>query len=240
MYIVSNSRVVNSIYQSLQSTKDLHVSSILYGEPFTGKKMLIKKLYPSSVWVDGENLEEVLNALDNYSQIIITNFEKIANIDVINFNNSSVIALYNKKNLDPRLENKFAFIYRMPSLAERLEDIELFTKYYIQEARNIFNITTEVEINIEDIDLSSNFRSLKSSIYKYLLLKQLSKEDLNYALENYFLKHYQGTNVYKELLGLFEKPLIQTGLKLYKSQLKLAEVLGINRNTLRKKINEYS
>jgi len=240
VFIVSNSKIVNNIYQSLQSTKDLHVSSILYGEAYTGKKTLVKKLYPNSVWVDGSKLEDVLNALGNYSQIIITNYEKIANIDAINFNNSSVIAIYNKKSLDPRLENKFAFIYRMPPLSERLEDIELFTKYYTHEAQELFNLSLDVKLDNNDLDLSENFRSLKSSIYKYLLLKQLSDEDLNYTLENYFEKHYRGSNLYKEMLEVFEKPLLKVGLKLYKSQLKLADVLGINRNTLRKKINEYT
>ncbi len=240
MFIVSNSKIVNNIYQSLQSTKDLRVSSILYGEAYTGKRTLVKKLYPNSVWVDGNKLEDVLNALGNYSQIIITNYEKIANIDAINFNNSSVIAIYNKKSLDPRLKSKFAFIYRMPSLSERVEDIELFTKLYLQEARELFNLSSDVIVTSEDIDLSENFRSLKRSIYKYLLLKQLSNDDLNYALEHYFEKHYKGSNVYKEMLKVFEKPLLRIGLKLYKSQLKLADILGINRNTLRKKINEYS
>jgi len=240
VYIISSSKIVNNIYQSLESTKELHVSSILYGEPYTGKKSLIKKLYPNSVWIDGENLEEILNVLGNYTQVIINNFEKITNIDVINFNNSNVIAIYNKKILNPHLEKKFAFIYRMPSLAERPEDIELFSNYYTQEARDIFTISKDVTLSLEDIDISENFKSLKSSIYKHLLLKQLSQEDLNYALENYFTKHYNGTNVYKELLELFERPLLKVGLQLYKSQLKLAKVLGINRNTLRKKINENS
>ncbi len=48
-----------------------------------------------------------------------------------------------------------------------------------------------------------------------------------------------GFNIYKRELELFEKALIVAGLEKYGSQLKLAQALGINRNTLRKKINEY-
>ncbi|HIP51799.1 MAG TPA: Fis family transcriptional regulator, partial [Campylobacterales bacterium] len=56
---------------------------------------------------------------------------------------------------------------------------------------------------------------------------------------NYLFEEIKGNNAYREHLGLYEKPLIEAGLKKYKSQLKLAGVLGLNRNTLRKKIQEY-
>ncbi|TNF45412.1 MAG: Fis family transcriptional regulator, partial [Epsilonproteobacteria bacterium] len=44
----------------------------------------------------------------------------------------------------------------------------------------------------------------------------------------------------REHLGLYEKPLIEAGLKKFGSQLQLSQVLGINRNTLRKKIHEHN
>jgi len=42
-----------------------------------------------------------------------------------------------------------------------------------------------------------------------------------------------------EHIKIFEKPLIEAGLKKYGSQFKLSNALGINRNTLRKKIHEH-
>jgi DNA-binding protein Fis len=47
------------------------------------------------------------------------------------------------------------------------------------------------------------------------------------------------TKTYKELLELFEIPLLQAAKKRFKSQVKMADNLDINRNTLRKKILQY-
>jgi len=67
----------------------------------------------------------------------------------------------------------------------------------------------------------------------------LSQEELERALYHHLLKHLEGNNAYREKLGILERPLLEAGLKRYGSQLKLAEALGINRNTLRKKLHEY-
>jgi DNA-binding protein Fis len=45
-------------------------------------------------------------------------------------------------------------------------------------------------------------------------------------------------NDYRDFLHLYEVPLIRAGMKRFKSQLQLSERLGLNRNTLRKKIAE--
>ena len=239
MYLNSNSSKMHKIYQTLQATRDLLVSSLVYGEEFTGKKSLIKKLFPHSVWIDGSNIGDVKEAIKNNSHIVITNFEKINNIDILEFENINVVAIFNGKNYDKRLENKFAFIYYIPSLLEREEDIELFTKQYINEAKEIYNINEDIQLEKKELDISQNLKSLKCSIYKSILFKTTDKDELSDIMYNYFSKNYKGINVYKEQLEIFETALISAGLDIYNSQLKLSEVLGINRNTLRKKINEY-
>ncbi len=239
MFLNSGNSTVNKIYQSLQATKELMVSSLIYGEEFTGKKSLIKQIFNNSAWVDGENLKDVKTALELNSHIVITNFEKVNNLDILEFENVNIVAIYNGKTYNKILENKFAFIYYMPSLIEREEDIELFKNHYTKEAKEIFDVTEDINIEKKDLDISKNLKSLKSSIFKTILFKSVQKEDLTYVMFNYFLKHYEGNNVYKEQLELFEKALIEAGLQIYGSQLKLSEILGINRNTLRKKINEY-
>ncbi|HHH37125.1 MAG TPA: Fis family transcriptional regulator, partial [Epsilonproteobacteria bacterium] len=57
-------------------------------------------------------------------------------------------------------------------------------------------------------------------------------------LHRYLYEHMEGDSDYKTYLPLYEKPLIEAGLEKFGSQLKLSEMLGINRNTLRKKIHE--
>ncbi len=239
MYFLSHSETINKIYQSLKSTKDIFVSSIIYGERYCGKKSLVKQIFNNSYWVDGKSIKDVKDALENNSYVVITNFEKITDLDSLNFENVNVVAIYNNKTLDSRVENKFAFIYHMPSMREREEDVKLFTQYYLETAKDIYDIKEDIKIDKNDIDISQNLKSLKKSIYKTTLLKSLNREDIFYCLYNFYLKNYNGNNIYKKELETFEKALIKSGLELYKSQLKLSEILGINRNTLRKKINEY-
>jgi DNA-binding protein Fis len=65
----------------------------------------------------------------------------------------------------------------------------------------------------------------------------MNEKEIQNVLYQYFLKNLEGKDAYKSYLGFYEIPLIEAGLKKFSSQLKLAEVLGINRNTLRKKIH---
>jgi len=211
---------------------------LIYGEEYTGKKTLIKKLYVNSAWVDGSNIGDIKEALKNNSSVVITNFEQVRSLELLNFENVNVVAIYNGKEYSKTLENKFAFFYYMPSLIEREEDIKLFANYYSKEANEIFNIKNGAEVELKDIDISQNLKSLKRSIFRNILFKNVTQEDLSSIMYQFFLKNYKGINVYKEQLEIFEKALLKAGLDIYGSQLKLSEVLGINRNTLRKKINE--
>jgi len=238
MFINSNSETINKIYQTLQATKELMVSSLIYGEEYTGKKTLIKKIYSNSAWVDGSNIGDIKEALKLHSSIVITNFENVRNLELLDFENVNVIAIYNGKEYNKSLENKFAFFYYMPSLIEREDDIKIFANHYAKEAKDIFNIQNDIEIELQDIDISQNLKSLKNSVFRNILYKNITKDDLIKIMYQYFLKNYEGINVYKEQLEIFEKALLKAGLDIYGSQLKLSEVLGINRNTLRKKINE--
>ena len=67
----------------------------------------------------------------------------------------------------------------------------------------------------------------------------MDEKDIQEVLYSYFLQNLNGNNEYREYLELYEQPLIEAGLKKYGSQLQLSQVLGINRNTLRKKIHEH-
>ena len=101
-------------------------------------------------------------------------------------------------------------------------------------------IDNSVTLSSRDVDLNENIKSLKSSIYRKLILNSLTRDDIENILFEYLYKSINGNNAYRENLSLFEKPLIKAGLKKFKSQLRLSSVLGINRSTLRKKIYEYS
>jgi DNA-binding NtrC family response regulator len=234
---LSNSAQINNIIKGLTISKSLFVSVMIIGEPHTGKKSLVKMLFPNSKFIDANNEEELLKALDSYDEVIIYNFEAVVNPEILNFENKRVIAIANKITNSTAIENKFAFIYHVPPLRERDEDIKLLTDYFGNNMKKEF-LLNDIKIEYKDIDLSDNIKSLKASIYKKLTLTNLTQKDIEKILFDYLYKNIDGNNAYREYLPLFEKPLIKAGLVKFKSQLRLSSVLGLNRNTLRKKIYE--
>jgi len=235
---LSNSVQIKNIIKGLTISKSLFVSVMVVGEPHTGKKTLIKMLFPNSKFIDARNEENMLKSLESYDEVIIYNFEAVVNPQMLNFENKRVIAIANKITNSSAIENKFAFIYHVPPLREREEDIRLLLDYFSNIIKKEFLLDSDIDIDDSDIDLSENIKSLKASIYKKLTLNSLTQKDIEKILYDYLYKNIDGNNAYREYLPLFEKPLIEAGLAKFKSQLKLSKVLGLNRNTLRKKIYE--
>lgn len=65
---------------------------------------------------------------------------------------------------------------------------------------------------------------------------------VNQSLDQYFkdLNGENPTNVYVMVVGLIEKPLLTYIMGISKgNQSKAAEILGLNRNTLRKKLKQH-
>ena len=65
---------------------------------------------------------------------------------------------------------------------------------------------------------------------------------INQSLDQYFkdLNGENPTNVYDMVVGLIEKPLLTYIMGITKgNQSKAAEILGLNRNTLRKKLKQH-
>lgn len=235
---LTNSAKIDKINKGLTLTKSLYVSSLLIGEEYTGKKTFIQMLFPNSIYVDAQNEEELYTALEANSELIIYNFEKVRNIENLNFENKRIIAISNSTKDLQRLSKVFAFIYEMPNLEER-EDLNLLIAHFQKEIQQELMLNEDIDLTHETFDLSHNIKSLKASIYKQLIMKTFTTEDIHAFLYEYLFNQIEGNNAYRENLGLYEEPLIMAGLKKYKSQLKLAGVLGLNRNTLRKKIQEY-
>lgn len=236
----TTSEKIKHIIKSFNLTKTLFVSSIIIGEANTGKRTLARTLFPDAKIVSGEDQNEVTNALMHNDELIITDFEKLSNQNILDFSNKRIIATANYVANPSVIDNLFAFIYTMPSLKERPEDVTYLRDLFLKEAKETLMITQE-EISLDEIPLSltSNAQSLKKSVYYYLVKQNMSIEDIHDMLYDYFINHFEGNDNYREHLGIYEKPLIEAGLKKYGSQLQLSSALGINRNTLRKKIHEH-
>ncbi len=232
---------IQHIIKSFNLTKTLFVSSIIIGEAHTGKKTLARYLFPDTLLVSGENQEEVKIALENNDELIITDFEKLSNQSSLDFTNKRIIATANYMGNQELIDDLFAFIYTMPSLQERPEDVSHLKDIFIKEALSTLMIEADT-INSEEIplNLTKNSKSLKRSVFLHLLKYSMDDKDIKEVLYHYLLKHLDGNDGYREHLGLYEIPLIEAGLKKFGSQLQLSQVLGINRNTLRKKIHEHN
>ena len=231
---------IQHIIKSFNLTKILFVSSIIIGEPHIGKKSLARYLFPDAPIVSGENQEEVAEALEHHDELIITDFEKLTNQSNFDFTNKRVIATANYIGNSNIIDDLFGFIYTMPSLAERPDDVAYLTKHFIKEALDVLMMDSfDIDIHQLPLNLSKNSKSLKKSIYLYLVQHSMNSSEIEEVLYHYLLKNIDGNDAYREYLSLYEKPLILAGLKKYGSQLQLSQVLGINRNTLRKKIYEH-
>ena len=237
--IVSESDAVKQILRGLQLTRSLYVSSLLIGPPATGKKSLIRALFPDLPVVDGRDGEALKNTLSLETGLIITSFEAVAAPERLDFQNKRIIAIADGE-INPRLaDEKFAFIYRMPPLRERPEDIEAYVARFLAEAREIFRCADAAAPEPERLEIGDNLRSLRASVDREALLQNMSAADIESALYHLFARSLEGNNAYRENLGILERPMLKAGLERYGSQLKLAEILGINRSTLRKKLHEY-
>lgn len=226
--------------KSFQLTKSLFVSSILIGEKSTGKKSLIRHLFPNAIFADGNDQESTEQLLEENDELVIFNYEKLANAERLNFDNKRIIAVANYISNEKSIDSLFAFIYHMPPLKEREEDVALLVNSFLKEAKKNLMIKDALSIEYKNLDISSNIESLKRSVYQQAFSQSCTDKDIEAMLYHYLCQQMGGGSDYKKFLPLYEKPLIEAGLKKYGSQLKLSDILGINRNTLRKKIYELS
>jgi len=236
----TRSEYVQNIIKGFNLTKTLFVSSIIIGEAHTGKKLLAMSLFPQAHIVSGEDQEAVEEALRTYDELIITDFEKLSNQESLHFDNKRIIATANYIGNKHIIDTLFAFIYILPPLKERPEDTDHIKARFVKKAEaDLMLPENYVPLSEIPVNLSKNSQSLRSAIYKYLMTHSMNQKDIQEAIHSYILKNLDGNNGYKEYISLYEKPLIEAGLEKYGSQLQLSQVLGINRNTLRKKIHEH-
>ena len=119
-----------------------------------------------------------------------------------------------------------------------------------------FSLTTDLLNKLKDREWKGNVRELENTIQRMVVLQSdedissdidiTDKKDINNLEDsldkmlNDLLLNYN-ENVYDEALKIIEKPLLDIILqKVDGNQLKAAKLLGINRNTLHKKLLQYN
>jgi len=220
--------------------KTLNVSALIMGETGVGKKCLASFILPDASIVDASHFDELLVSLDSCSELIITNIENSPNlqrlIQTIKEKQVRVIATSKQAFSNEFIDDLFSVKFDIPSLENRKEDVELLIKLFEVEAVTLFGGKKKINLAEFIPDLSQNAKSLKRQVMVSYLHQDIQDKELMQIIENYLHERIGSQSDYRKYLYLYEVPLIRAGLDRFGSQLQLSDKLGLNRNTLRKKI----
>ena len=237
---ITASEASSQAFKTATLLKTLTVNALIMGEVGVGKKCLASFILPDASIEDASNFDELLITLKSCSEIIITNIENSPNIkcliQAIKDNNIRVIATSKHSFSNEFIDEIFSVKFDIPSLIDRTEDVDLLIEMFEEEASLLFG--GEQTLNRENFqaDLSQNTKSLKRQVMINYLLQDIQDNELMGIIENYLQDKIGSNSDYRKFLYLYEVPLLKSGLKKFKSQLQLSDRLGLNRNTLRKKI----
>jgi len=231
-------------FKTANLLKGLGVNAMILGEKGTGKLTLARYILPHAPVIKGSNFEELLDTVSAHKEIIIHRLDQVANLkklaETISQHGTRIIATGGFRFSQEQLEDIFTIRLVLPPLSERLEDAELLIEHFVQQASATLGDQISFELKEFIPDLSENAHSLRRQVYLKYLLENIQEHDLMGIMEEFLVQRLGSNNDYRKFLHLYEVPLIRAGIKIFKSQLKLSEKLGLNRNTLRKKIAEHA
>ena len=230
-------------YQAFKTAtllKTLTVNTLIMGEVGVGKRSLASFILPDASVFDASNFDELLTSLESCSEVIITNIENSPNfrrlIDTIKENSIRVIATSKQSFNNEFTDDLFSVKFDIPPLKDREKDVELLAEVFADEASTLFGGNEKFNIKNFKPDLMQNAKSLRRQVMINYLLQDIQDNELIEIIQNYLYDKLGSNSDYKKFLYLYEVPMINAGLSRFKSQLQLSDRLGLNRNTLRKKI----
>jgi transcriptional regulator with PAS, ATPase and Fis domain len=242
---IAKDGISKEILNSAKLLQAVEVNALILGESGVGKKSLAKYILPNSDVYEAKDLQkdiiDDIVILQNRA-IIIDKIHEITNIDVflkwIEDNGIRIIAISNNENLNQKLKDIFSINLEIPPLNKREEDTKALVSKFSQEASSILDMPLISQSKLI-VNISNNTHSLRKSIYFSYLFETIGEHEILMFLEKYISENLYGENSYKELSYIFEVPLLKASTKKYKSQVQVAKHLGLNRITLRKKLEIY-
>lgn len=240
--ISKNSKEILNSAHLLQSVE---VNALISGESGVGKKSLAKYILAKAPLFKAKNLQQdiadnIIN-LQNCS-IIIDKIENITNVDLlinwINDNQIRLIATTMKDELNAKLAELFSITIELPPLKDREEDVSALTSKFSKEASTTLDLDLIAPSRLM-INISNNAHSLRKSIYFSYLFETIGEDEILMFMENYMFTNMHGEDSYKDFLYLLEVPMLKAASTKYKSQVQMAKHLGLNRITLRKKLDTH-
>lgn len=230
-------------FKTANLLKGLGVNAIIFGERGTGKLTLARYILPHAPVIDASRFDELLDALETNSDVIIHRIDNVANlkrlIETIQKTHTRVVATGGGRYSQDQLDEIFTIRLALPPLSERPEDVAVLVEAFVKEASHTLGKSEPFDYEGFVPDLSENAISLRRQVYMHYLFDSINEHDLMEIMEHYLEGKLGSNNDYRAFLHLYEVPLIRAGIKRFKSQLQLSERLGLNRNTLRKKIADH-
>ncbi len=227
-------------YKTATLLKTLNVNALISGEVGVGKKTLARYILNDAPMFDGKDYEDILAALQSTKEIIIVNFENVPNVkivlDTIVEKSIRLIATAKSSFYSEYIDEVCSIKFDIPPLSQRPEDVKELISLYSDDASKLFKTSSKINLDSFKPDLSTNSNSLKRQIMISSLFADISENELMDIMYSYLEDKLGSNNDYRNFLHLYEAPLIRAGLEKFKSQLQLSDKLGLNRNTLRKKI----
>ncbi len=241
---LGTSRASTEAFKTANLLKTLSVNALIYGENGTGKLTLARYILPNAPILSTHNFDELLEAINSNSELIITHVEDAPNlrrlIDTIVASTARIVVTSKDNTQSELLQDSFSVRINIPPLSERREDVRALLELFMHEANSVFGEEKPFEMPTYELDLSQNAVSLRKQLFLHYQFSNIGENDLMAIMEQYLSDKLGSKNDYRKYLHLYEVPLIRVGLKQFKSQLQLSDKLGLNRNTLRKKITDNS
>ncbi len=242
---IAVSEISKEIKNSADLLKTLDINALIIGQSGVGKKSLASYIAKDAPIYNARQLQDdisdnVISTL-NDKTVIVDKIDTLTNIELfvswVESANVRIIATTSKNEFSSNLTDLFSINLEIPSLEERKEDVKPLAKKFSKEAGAILGIETTPAKLI--INTQNNAHSLRKSIYFSYLFETIGENEIMMLLEKYMLDNMQGENSYRDFQYLFEAPLLKASQKKYKSQVQMAKHLGLNRITLRKKLETY-
>jgi len=239
---ISKSQQNKQILNSALLAINLPVNILILGNEGVGKKLLAKQISNDTQYFDALLLEELINTskinLNQYTQLIIFDIDKIINKNEFFDNCKNIKIIATSSNDLNEYSAVFAVKLQINDMDIKNDDFNEIKNIYIKEACLLSGLN-DIDESELTYDISKNGKSLKKSIYKQIFIKSIDQSDLLNLFEDYLYNEVRKNKTYKDLIALFEIPLLNASQKAFKSQLKMSNQLNINRITLRKKLNQY-
>ncbi len=243
---IAESKPLKEALKSANLLKSLQFNTIIGGEAGTGRHTLAAYMMPDAPLVHGDD-PELYTRIENSPQVIIDRLEKADSLSrisqTVQKHGTKVIAIVEDTSTLVSIDSLFSVRIALPPLQQRIEDVPPLAKKFADEAGIMFaqgGDEEPFEPDLRNVDLSANAFSLRRSVFLQYFAARMEKDELMLLNEAYLLSRMaEGEDIYRRELFLYEVPLIRAGIKVFKSQLKMSNAFGLNRNTLRKKITEW-